>query len=75
MRGRIEEGESYRHAVSRRPPGLPHMTGEVKDVWPTLDAPDDDPWLWLEEVDGVRATAWVAEQKARTIAGFGGPRV
>ncbi|MEX2132306.1 MAG: prolyl oligopeptidase family serine peptidase [Pseudohongiellaceae bacterium] len=25
---------------------------------------DDDPWLWLEEVDGARALAWAAEQNA-----------
>jgi prolyl oligopeptidase len=45
------------------------------DVRPTLAAPDDDPYLWLEEVEGGRATAWVAEQNARTLAAFGGPAV
>jgi prolyl oligopeptidase len=40
------------------------------DARPTIDAPDDDPWLWLEEVDGDRALAWAAEQTARTAAGF-----
>jgi prolyl oligopeptidase len=44
------------------------------DPRPTLAAPDDDPWLWLEEVEGERALAWVAEQNARTLAAFGGPR-
>ena len=32
-------------------------------------APDgDDPYLWLEEVDGERAVAWVREHNARTLA-------
>ena len=45
------------------------------DKRPTLDAPDDDPYLWLEEVEGARAAAWVDEQNARTVAAFGGPAV
>jgi prolyl oligopeptidase len=45
------------------------------DSRPTLDAPDDDPYLWLEEVEGGRAAAWVDEQNARTVAAFGGPAV
>src|SRR5262249_24427204 len=42
---------------------------------PTADAPDDDPYLWLEEIDGARASAWVEQQNARTTAAFGGPQV
>jgi len=38
------------------------------DLRPTLAAPDDDPWLWLEEVEGERALAWVAAQNAATFA-------
>ncbi len=38
------------------------------DPRPTLDAPDDDPHLWLEEVDGAAATAWVDVQSAATLA-------
>ena len=45
------------------------------DAKPTVDAPDDDPWLWLEEVEGERASAWVERQNARTLAAFGGPQV
>jgi prolyl oligopeptidase len=45
------------------------------DARPTLDAPDDDPWLWLEEVEGARAAAWVGQQNARTLAAFGGAPV
>jgi prolyl oligopeptidase len=37
------------------------------DPRPTLSAPDDDPWLWLEEVEGERALAWVAKQNAVTL--------
>ncbi len=35
---------------------------------PSLAAPDDDPWLWLEEVDGEAALEWVAAQNAATAA-------
>ena len=45
------------------------------DARPTASAPDDDPYLWLEEVEGARATAWVDGQNARTVAAFGGPVV
>ena len=45
------------------------------DQRPTLAAPDDDPYLWLEQIEGARATAWVEQQNARTIAAFGGPPV
>ena len=42
------------------------------DQRPTIDAPDDDPYLWLEEVEGAAALDWVAEQNRRTDAAFGG---
>jgi prolyl oligopeptidase len=38
---------------------------------PTLEAPDDDPYLWLEEIDGERPLAWVEAQNATTLARFG----
>jgi prolyl oligopeptidase len=41
------------------------------DARPTLAAPDDDPYLWLEDVDGERALAWVEAQNRRTLARFG----
>ncbi|MCR0983654.1 prolyl oligopeptidase family serine peptidase [Roseomonas populi] len=40
----------------------------LPDPRPTLTAPDDDPWLWLEEVEGERALSWVAGQNAATLA-------
>lgn len=40
------------------------------DLNPTLSTPDTDPRLWLEEVDGAAALAWVAAQNARTEARF-----
>ena len=43
----------------------------MTEAAPTLDAPDHDPWLWLEEVDGARATAWADGQTAATLARFG----
>jgi prolyl oligopeptidase len=44
------------------------------DPRPTLEAPDDDPYLWLEEIDGKRALAWVETQNAATLARFGDAR-
>ena len=38
------------------------------DARPTLAAPDDDPWLWLEEVEGEAALAWVEARNAETLA-------
>src|SRR5271165_886793 len=46
----------------------------VIDPRPTLAAPDDDPYLWLEEVDGARALAWVESQNCTTLARFGDAR-
>lgn len=42
------------------------------DFRPTLDAPDDDPHLWLEDVEGERALAWTASQSAKTLKHFAG---
>lgn len=42
------------------------------DDRPTIAAPDDDPYLWLEEVEGERALAFVAQQNRRTLEQFGG---
>jgi len=44
------------------------------DPRPTLDAPDDDPYLWLEEIDGESPLAWVEAQNAGTLARFGDAR-
>ncbi|MER8634054.1 prolyl oligopeptidase family serine peptidase [Mesorhizobium opportunistum] len=41
------------------------------DFRPTLNAPDDDPYLWLEDVEGERALDWAASQSARTLGYFG----
>jgi prolyl oligopeptidase len=42
------------------------------DPRPTLGAPDDDPRIWLEDIEGEAPLAWVAEQNAKTLARFGG---
>ncbi|MER9477037.1 prolyl oligopeptidase family serine peptidase [Mesorhizobium sp. M0520] len=42
------------------------------DLRPTLNAPDHDPYLWLEDVEGERALDWAASQSARTLGKFGG---
>ena len=40
---------------------------------PNLDHPDDDPHLWLEEIEGGKAVAWVDAQSAETLTAFSGP--
>jgi prolyl oligopeptidase len=32
------------------------------DPRPTVEAPDDDPYLWLEEVESPRVLVWVEAQ-------------
>jgi len=44
------------------------------DSRPDIAAPDDDPYLWLEEIDGAPALAWVAKQNDATLGRFGGAR-
>ncbi len=46
----------------------------MTDPRPTIEAPDDDPYLWLEEIDGERALAWVEAQNSATLAQFGDAR-
>jgi prolyl oligopeptidase len=41
------------------------------DPRPTRERPDDDPYLWLEEIDGVDALAWVNARTAETLARYG----
>jgi prolyl oligopeptidase len=41
------------------------------DDRPTIASPDDDPYLWLEEIDGERALAFVAQQSRLTLERFG----
>ena len=41
------------------------------DDRPNLAAPDDDPYLWLEDIEGDHALAFVAAQNQRTLAAFG----
>jgi prolyl oligopeptidase len=41
------------------------------DDRPTIAAPDDDPYLWLEEIEGQRATAFVDQQSKATLEKFG----
>ena len=44
------------------------------DDRPTIAAPDDDPYLWLEDVEGARALDFVEQQNRRTLEQFGGAR-
>ncbi|MEL6288343.1 MAG: prolyl oligopeptidase family serine peptidase [Pseudomonadota bacterium] len=40
------------------------------DLRPTRTAPDDDPYLWLEDVDGADAVAWVDARTDETRAAY-----
>ena len=40
------------------------------DPRPTIDRPDDDPWRWLEEIEGSRALDWVTAQTAATLSRY-----
>ncbi len=44
------------------------------DARPTAAEPDDDPHLWLEDINGQGALAWVEAQNRRTLARFDGDR-
>ena len=46
----------------------------MTDASPTLSDPDNDPFLWLEDIEGARATAWADEQSSSTMARFGDAR-
>jgi prolyl oligopeptidase len=52
-------------------PKLEHLAVTSSDPRPTIEAPDDDPYLWLEEIDGARALAWVEAQSAAALKRFG----
>src|SRR5215471_13196467 len=42
----------------------------VPDPRPTLEAPDDDPYLWLEEIESARVLDWVEAQNTATLKCF-----
>lgn len=46
----------------------------MTDARPTLSDPDNDPFLWLEDVEGTRATTWADDQSKITMARFGDAR-
>src|SRR6266849_1210143 len=60
-----------RHAQPRnqRPAAHGVQTMPIDDR-PTLAAPDDDPYLWLEDVEGERALGFVEQQNERTLERF-----
>ena len=41
------------------------------DLRPTASEPKDDPYLWLEEIEGPEALSWVEQQNKRTLSAFG----
>lgn len=50
------------------------MPKDASDPRPTLAAPDDDPYLWLEEIEGPRALKWVRARNRATLARFADAR-
>ena len=50
------------------------MAKQDLDQRPTLAAPDDDPYLWLEEVEGAGALKWVRAQNRVTRGRFADAR-
>jgi prolyl oligopeptidase len=46
----------------------------MPELRPTLADPDNDPFLWLEEVDSPNATAWADAQSSNTMQRLGGAR-
>ncbi|MGB7918298.1 MAG: prolyl oligopeptidase family serine peptidase [Rhodomicrobium sp.] len=42
------------------------------DPRPTTQDPSDDPYLWLENIEGEAALAWVEHQNARTLERYAG---
>ena len=45
------------------------------DSRPTVAQPDDDPYLWLETIEGAEALAWVERQNAETLKALDGPEL
>jgi prolyl oligopeptidase len=62
------------HAVLAQGATGPGAASSRVDPRPTVAAPDDDPYLWLEEINGERALAWVEARNSATLAGFGNAR-
>ncbi len=51
------------------------MTNVTRDPRPTVDAPDDDPWLWLEDIEGADACVWADARSAETLEQFADARM
>src|SRR5947209_3672712 len=63
-------------SIKSYPPRSPRILSGVSPMSaadrPTLSAPDDDPWLWLEEIEGKQALDFVERQNQLTLSAFGG---
>jgi prolyl oligopeptidase len=65
-------GRPANHAVARRPGlSVDGVRTMLIDDRPTLAAPDDDPYLWLEDIEGERALDFVGRQNSLTLEKFG----
>src|SRR5262249_58828942 len=64
-------GQSYICRVCR----VQCLASEKRNMQAPSPANIDDPYLWLEDVEGARAVAWVEAENARTLAALAGPEV
>jgi prolyl oligopeptidase len=58
-------------AATSKQPNREMLTMSNADPRPTLAAPDDDPWIWLEGIEAPESIAWVEARNAKTFARFG----
>ena len=49
------------------------MSATPQNIRPTVADPDDDPHLWLEDIESAESLAWVKAQNAATLADLDGP--
>src|SRR6266550_8814630 len=53
-------------------PAFPGVQAMPIDDRPTIAEPDNDPYLWLEDIEGERALDFVDRQSRLTLETFGG---
>ena len=64
--------ESVAQAAAAAPLVNPALPPSQQAAAPQPQGPGEDPFLWLEQVEGERALAWVREQNARSETYFKG---
>jgi hypothetical protein len=59
-----------RHCQWRPPLPIQERVMLGIDARPTLEEPDDDPYLWLEDIESPRVLDWVEAQNAEILQRF-----